>query len=86
VHAGGRIANVRVHGAKALPDLQRQWIRNINIDVGPVDHDRSGMLLKPGERQKLPERLARTGSSSMTWRLHMTRPGTPHGHSRSTCS
>jgi len=37
VRPGGRIANVGVHGAPAMLDLEEQWIRDITITTGLVD-------------------------------------------------
>jgi alcohol dehydrogenase len=37
VRPGGRIANVGVHGAPVMLDLQDQWIRDITITTGLVD-------------------------------------------------
>jgi alcohol dehydrogenase len=37
VRPGGRIANIGVHGAPVMLDLQDQWIRDITITTGLVD-------------------------------------------------
>jgi alcohol dehydrogenase len=37
VRPGGRIANIGVHGAPVMLDLQEQWIRDITITTGLVD-------------------------------------------------
>ena len=36
VRPGGRVANVGVHGHPATLHLERLWIRNITITIGPV--------------------------------------------------
>ena len=46
VRPGGRIANVGVHGAPAMLDLEEQWIRDITITTGLVDTYSTPTLLQ----------------------------------------
>jgi alcohol dehydrogenase len=46
VRPGGRIANVGVHGAPAVLDLEDQWIRDITITTGLVDTYSTPTLMK----------------------------------------
>jgi len=46
VAAGGRIANIGVHGSKADLHLERLWAHNITITTRLVDTVSSPMLLK----------------------------------------
>lgn len=58
IAAGGRIANVGVHGVKADLFLERLWDRNITITTRLVDTVTTPMLLKTVQSNKLqPARL-----------------------------
>jgi alcohol dehydrogenase len=46
VAAGGRIANVGVHGKSVNLHLEKLWIRNITLTTGLVDTNSTPMLLK----------------------------------------
>jgi alcohol dehydrogenase len=46
IRPGGRVANVGVHGAPAVLDLEEQWIRDITITTGLVDTYSTPTLLK----------------------------------------
>jgi alcohol dehydrogenase len=46
IRPGGRIANVGVHGAPAMLDLEDQWIRDITITTGLVDTYSTPTLLR----------------------------------------
>jgi len=46
IRPGGRIANVGVHGAPAMLDLEDQWIRDITITTGLVDTYSTSTLLR----------------------------------------
>jgi alcohol dehydrogenase len=46
VRAGGRVANVGVHGEPATLHLERFWIKNITITTGLVDTSSTPTLLK----------------------------------------
>jgi alcohol dehydrogenase len=46
VRAGGRIANVGVHGAPATLHLERLWIRDVTITTGLVDTRTTPLLLR----------------------------------------
>lgn len=46
VRPGGRIANVGVHGAPVMLDLEDQWIRDITITTGLVDTYSTPTLLQ----------------------------------------
>ncbi|MGO4383003.1 zinc-dependent alcohol dehydrogenase family protein [Specibacter sp. RAF43] len=52
--AGGRIANVGVHGTSVELALQELWIRNISISMGLVNTNTTPMLLKLVARHKIP--------------------------------
>jgi alcohol dehydrogenase len=53
VAAGGVIANIGVHGAKADLHLEALWDRNITITTGLVDTSSTPMLLKTVDSKKL---------------------------------
>ncbi len=58
VAAGGVIANIGVHGAKADLHLESLWDRNITITTGLVDTSSTPMLLKTVGAKKLdPKQL-----------------------------
>lgn len=58
VAAGGIIANIGVHGAKADLHLERLWSHNISITTRLVDTVSTPMLLKTVQSKKLaPQRL-----------------------------
>jgi alcohol dehydrogenase len=46
IRPGGRIANVGVHGAPVMLDLEDQWIRDITITTGLVDTYSTSTLLR----------------------------------------
>jgi alcohol dehydrogenase len=46
VRAGGRVANVGVHGAPATLHLEELWIRNVTVTTGLVDTSSTPMLLR----------------------------------------
>jgi alcohol dehydrogenase len=46
IRPGGRIANVGLHGAPAMLDLEDQWIRDITITTGLVDTYSTPTLLR----------------------------------------
>lgn len=58
VAAGGRIANVGVHGAPVELHLENLWIQNINISMGLVNTNTTPMLMKTVQSGKIdPARL-----------------------------
>jgi len=58
VAAGGRIANVGVHGASVNLQLEKLWIQNINISMGLVNTNTTPMLMKTVQSGKIdPARL-----------------------------
>jgi alcohol dehydrogenase len=58
ISAGGRIANVGVHGKSVELHLEKLWIRNITITTGLVSTNSTPMLLKTVKSGKLkPEQL-----------------------------
>jgi alcohol dehydrogenase len=46
IRAGGRVANVGVHGCSATLHLEKLWIRNVLITTGLVDTFTTPLLLK----------------------------------------
>ena len=59
VAAGGRIANVGVHGKLVELHMEKLWDRNISITTRLVDTVTTPMLLKVGRSGKLqPNKLA----------------------------
>jgi alcohol dehydrogenase len=46
VRAGGRVANVGVHGAPATLHLERLWIRDVTITTGLVDTRTTPLLMR----------------------------------------
>lgn len=46
VSAGGKIANVGVHGKPVELHIEDLWIKNINISMGLVNTNTTPMLLK----------------------------------------
>lgn len=58
VAAGGRIANVGVHGAPVNLQLEKLWIQNINISMGLVNTNTTPLLMKTVQSGKIdPARL-----------------------------
>jgi NADPH:quinone reductase-like Zn-dependent oxidoreductase len=56
--AGGRLANVGVHGKNVALKLESVWSRNVTITTGLVDTDTTPMLLKSVVAGRLaPQRL-----------------------------
>jgi len=53
VAAGGRIANVGVHGTPVQLNLDKLWSHNITLTTGLVDTSSTSMLLKTVASQKL---------------------------------
>jgi alcohol dehydrogenase len=53
VAAGGRIANVGVHGTPVQFNLDKLWSQNITLTTGLVDTSSTSMLLKAVASQKL---------------------------------
>jgi alcohol dehydrogenase len=54
VRAGGRVANIGVHGKSVDLALNELWIKNIDISMGLVNTNTLGMLLKLVAEHKLP--------------------------------
>jgi len=54
VRPGGNVANVGVHGKAVMLELQKLWIKNINISMGLVNMTTLEMLLKLVKQEKLP--------------------------------
>jgi len=50
---GGRIANIGVHGKSVELELEKLWIKNINISMGLVSTNTTPMLLKTVESGKI---------------------------------
>ena len=46
VRAGGRVANVGVHGEPATLHLERLWIKDVTITTGLVDTRTTPLLLR----------------------------------------
>ncbi|MFD1198912.1 zinc-dependent alcohol dehydrogenase family protein [Brucella gallinifaecis] len=58
VSAGGKIANVGVHGKPVELSIENLWIKNINISMGLVNTNTTPMLLKTVESGKFdPSKL-----------------------------
>lgn len=59
VKEGGHLANVGVHGQPVQFNIDKLWIKNLNITTGLVNANTTGMLLKTCQSGKLPlHRLA----------------------------
>jgi alcohol dehydrogenase len=56
IRPGGRVANIGVHGKPVELRLNELWIRNIDISMGLVNTDTTGMLLKLVAEHRLPVR------------------------------
>lgn len=54
VRPGGHVANIGVHGKPAELALNELWIRNIDIAMGLVNTNTTGMLLKLVAEHRLP--------------------------------
>jgi alcohol dehydrogenase len=54
VRPGGHIANIGVHGKPVELELNKLWIRNLNISTGLVNTNTLGMLLKLVSQHRLP--------------------------------
>lgn len=57
VGAGGRIANVGVHGKSVNLHLEKLWIQNITLTTGLVDTNSTPMLLKTVAAGKIEPKL-----------------------------
>jgi alcohol dehydrogenase len=57
VGAGGRIANVGVHGKSVNLHLEKLWIQNITLTTGLVDTNSTPMLLKTVVAGKIEPKL-----------------------------
>ncbi len=79
--AGGRLANVGVHGQPVTLHLERLWARNITLTTRLVDTITTPMLLRVVRSGRLdPGRLVTTASR---WRTSW-RPTTPSATPRRT--
>ena len=59
IRAGGRVANVGVHGCSATLHLEKLWIRNVLITTGLVDTFTTPLLLKLIEGGRLDPTVVR---------------------------